>query len=50
VGTVLLATRQGLAGLHGFLRSLDIPSSEVETARRVLAEQSCHEIPDVTLT
>ena len=50
VGTVLLAKRQGLSGLHAFLRSLDIPSSEVETAGRVLAEQPRHEIRDVTLT
>ena len=50
VGTILIGKCRGLDGLDTFLRGLGVPSSEIETALRVLAGQPRHEIPDVKLT
>jgi hypothetical protein len=50
VGAILLGTPAGLEALTAFLRKIGLASPEIETARRVLSEQSHYEIPDVKVS
>jgi hypothetical protein len=50
VGTVLLGKPEGLKALMAFLRKIGLAFAEMEIARRVLSEQSHHEISDVKMS
>ena len=50
VGTVLIGTPKGVDALAALLEQIGVGRSEIETACKVLAEQTYHQIPRVKMT